>query len=105
MPVPFTTAQLPGGIYACESVEELNTWTAQVLGFNYPNVLYTEAANTNGLFHYIQPQLRIPSSELIVVNRCAVIIDESKAQNLPMWKRVKGLAAVTAIPAGFKIAS
>lgn len=103
MAIPFTTAELPAGVNAITTVEELNTWSAGVLQFNYATALYTEAANTNGLFHYMQPQLRIPSGELIIVNRCAIIIDETKAQNLPQWKRIKGLTAATVIPAGFKI--
>lgn len=103
MAIPFTTADLPQNTFACTTVEELNTWTAGILQFNYATASYTEAANTNPLFHYIQPQLRIPSAELVIVNRCAIVIDESKAQNLPQWKRIKGLAAVTAIPAGFKL--
>lgn len=103
MPIPFTTAELPTGANALTTVEQVNTWSAGVLQFNYALVQYTEAANTNGLFHYMQPQLRIPTGELVIVNRCAIIIDETTAQNLPMWKRVRGLIASTTIPAGFKI--
>lgn len=94
---------LPGGIYACATVEELNTWTAAILQFNHPLNVYTEAANTNPLFHYIQPQLRVPTGELTLVNRSAIIMDETAAQQLPIWKRVRGLSAVSTIAAGFKI--
>lgn len=103
MAIPFTTAMLPGGAYALATVEEVNTWSAAILQFNHPLNVYTEAANTNPLFHYIQPQLRVPTGELIIVNRSAIIVDEQAAQQLPMWKRVKGLAAVSAIAAGFRI--
>lgn len=103
MPIPFTTAELPGGVNAITTVEELNTWSCAVLQFNYATASYVEAANTNNLFHYIQPQLRIPDANLIIVNRAAIIMDETKAQNLPIWKRIRGLTAATVIPAGFKI--
>lgn len=103
MPIPFTTAQMPTGAFALTTVEEVNTWSAMVLQFNYATNSYTEAANTNPLFHYIQPQLRIPDGKLVYVNRCAVIVNESAAQNLPGWKRVKGLEAITSIADGFKI--
>ena len=94
---------MPTGAFALTTVEEVNTWSAGILGFNYATNQYTEAANTNGLFHYMQPQLRIPDGKLVIVNRCAIVINEAAAQNLPMWKRVKGLEAITAIPDGFKI--
>lgn len=103
MTTPFTTADLPGGAYAIATVEELVTWGNAVLAFNNAVDQYQEAANTNKLFHFIQPQLRIPSGELVIVNRAAVIVDETTAQNLPTWKRVTGLPGSTVIPAGFKI--
>lgn len=105
MPIPWTTAQLPTGAnFGITTVEELNTWTTLVLQFNYAAFGYTEAANTNPLFHYMQPQLRIPDGKLIYVNRCAIIANEAAAQNLPLWKRVRGLEAVTTIADGFRIA-
>lgn len=103
MTTPFTTADLPTGTNACTSVEQLVTWCAAVLSFNNAVDQYQEAPNTNKLFHFIQPQLRIPSGELIIVNRAAVIVNEAAAQNLPAWKRVAGLPGTTAVPAGFKL--
>lgn len=98
----FTTAQLPGGIYAPVLVEEVLTWAAAVQQFNNPTDSYTEAENSSRLFRFIQPQIRIPNGELVIINRSVIVVDETKDQNLPIWKRVKEFSN-TIIPAGFKI--
>jgi hypothetical protein len=98
----FTTAQLPGGIYAPTSVEELLVWANGVLQFNNPTDSYTEAANSSRLYRFIQPEMRTYDQELVLINRAVTIVDETKAQNLPRWKRV-GEFSNTVIPAGFKI--
>ena len=100
--IPFTTAQLPGGIYAPAYVEELLVWAAGVIQFNNPTESYTEAEGTARLFRYIQPQIRIPDGRLMLINRAVIQVDESADQNLPIWKRVKD-PANTIIPDGFKI--
>lgn len=100
--VAFTTAQLPGGTFAITTVEELVVWGNGILAFNNATNMYTEAANTNQIFHFIQPQLRIPSGNLTIVNRAALFVNEAAAQNLPPWKRIQEFSNTT-IPAGFKI--
>lgn len=98
----FTTAQLPGGIYAPATVEELVTWCLGVLQHNNPTDTYTEAANTSRLYRFIQPEIRTNDLELVLINRAVIVVDEAKDQNLPRWKRVKEFSN-TIIPAGFKI--
>lgn len=98
----FTTAQLPGGIYACTTVEQLHIWSGAVLQFNNSTDAYTEAEGTSRLFHFIQPQIRIPDKRLVVINRAVLQINESAAQNLPIWKRVNEFSN-TIIPDAFKI--
>ena len=100
--IPFTTAQLPGGIYAPAYVEELLVWANAVMQFNNPTEAYTEAEGTSRLFRYIQPEIRIPDGRLMLINRSVIQVDESGDQNLPRWKRVTD-PANTIIPAGFKI--
>lgn len=100
--IPFTTGQLPTGIYAPVYVEELHAWTGSILQFNYPTASYNEAQNTTQLFRYINPEIRIPDARLMRVFRCALEVDESAALTLPVWKRLKDPAS-TVIPAGFKI--
>lgn len=98
----FTTSLLPTGIYAPTTVEELHTWCTQVLSFNNPTDSYVESPNTARLFRFIQPEIRSYDQELILINRCVIQVDETKAQNLPRWKRVSEFSS-TVIPAGFKI--
>lgn len=98
----FNVSDLPGGIYALEKVEEVAVWANAVLQFNNPTDSYIEVANTNRLYRFIQPQLRSYDQELIIINRSVIVVDETKAQNLPIWKRVKSFSD-TLIPAGFKI--
>ena len=98
----FTTADLPGGIYAPTTVEEVLTWANAVMQFNNPTDSYVEVANTNRLYRFIQPQLRSYEQELILINRAVIVLDEKKAQNHPIWKRIKPFSD-TLIPAGFKI--
>lgn len=103
MSTPFSTANMPGGIYACQTVEEVVVWGNLVLEFNNPTNKYTEADNTNPLFHHINPQIRIPAGNLIRVCRSAIIMNDAAAQNMPVWKRVTGLSGTTAIADAFKI--
>lgn len=98
----FTTSMLPGGIYAITTVEELNAWSNLVLAFGNPTDSYVEAANTNRLYRFINPEFRIPDGQLMKIFRSAIEIDETKAQNLPTWKRVKEFSEFV-VPAGFKI--
>lgn len=98
----FSTADLPGGIYAPNSVEELLTWCCSVMQFNNPTDSYTEAANTSRLFRFIQPEIRSNDNELILINRAVIVVNESADQALPRWKRVNQFSN-TIIPAGFKI--
>ena len=98
----FTTAQLPTGIYAPTTVEELHVWSGSVLQFNNATDAYTEAEGSPRLFHCIQPQIRIPDGRLVIITRAVIVLDEAKEQNLPIWKRVHELSN-TIIPAGFKI--
>ncbi|WP_275336225.1 hypothetical protein [Nodosilinea sp. PGN35] len=98
----FTTAMLPTGNYAITTVEELADWCNAVLAFNNATDSYSEALNTNRIFRFIRPELRIPDGDLIRVCRCALQIDESKAQNLPSWKRIKEFSD-TVVPAAFKL--
>lgn len=104
MPIPFTTSDLPTGIYACTSIQELHAWTGSILQFNYPTQLYTEAQNSTPLFRYINPEIRIPDTRLVRLYRCVLEVDEAAAQTLPVWKRLKD-PTNTIIPAGFKIGS
>lgn len=98
----FTTAQLPTGIYAPTTVEELAVWANALLQFNNPTDAYTEAEGTSRLFHFINPQIRIPDQRLVIINRAVLIVDETADQNMPIWKRVKPFSN-TIIPAGFSI--
>lgn len=98
----FTTAMLPGGAFAITTVEELVDWSVSVLAFNNATDTYMEALNTNRIFRFMKPELRIPDGDLIKVCRAVITVDESKAQNLPSWKRVLPFSE-TVIPAGFKI--
>lgn len=98
----FTTAMLPTGTYAIQTLEELIDWTNAVACFNNPTDTEIEALNTNRILRFMRPELRIPSGELIRVCRSMVGINEAAAQNLPSWKRVKEYS-VTTIPAGFKL--
>lgn len=98
----FTTAQLPGGIYAPTSVEELIVWCCGVLQHNNSTDAYTEAANTSRLYRFIQPETRTYDQELVLINRAVIVVNETAAQNLPRWKRVNEFSD-TVIPAGFKI--
>ncbi len=97
----FTTANLPTGANAITTVEELNYWSTLVLGFNNATLQYREADNIPNLFRVIHPQLRVPDGEIVVINRAVLVINESAAQTLPQWKRVKEISN-TEIPNGFK---
>lgn len=99
----FTTAQLPGGIYAPTSLEELLVWNIACLQHLNPTDSYTEAPNTSRLYRFIQPQVRSFEQELILINRGVIVLNETKAQNLPIWKRVNEFSN-TIIPDAFKIA-
>lgn len=99
----FTTAMLPTGIYAITTVEELNVWANAVLAFGNPTDSYVEAANTNRIFRFITPEFRTPDAELVKICRSAITIDETKAQNLPTWKRIKPFSNI-AVADAFKIA-
>ncbi len=98
----FTTGQLPTGIYALTTVEEVVVWSNAVLAFANPTDSYVEAANTNRIFRFIHPEFRNPDAELMRICRSALVIDETKAQQLPVWKRVKPFSSIV-IPAGFSI--
>lgn len=98
----FSTADLPEGIYAPSTVEELITWATAVLQFNNPTDAYTEAANTSRLYRFIQPEIRTNDQELVLINRSVIVVNEAADQNLPRWKRVSEFSN-TIIPAGFKI--
>jgi hypothetical protein len=100
----FTTAQLPGGIYAPTTVEELVVWACGVLQHNNPTDAYTEAANFSRLYRFIQPEMRTYDQELVLINRAVIVVDETKDQNLPRWKRVREFSN-TLIAAGFKISA
>ncbi|WP_156119853.1 hypothetical protein [Leptolyngbya sp. KIOST-1] len=97
----FTSAQLPTGAFAITTLEELVTWSTAVLSFNNSTDSYTEAPNTNRIYRYIQPQLRVPDGELIIVNRAMIVVNETAAQNLPVWKRVREFSQ-TVIPTSFR---
>lgn len=99
----FTTSQLPTGAFAITTVEELNVWANAVLAFGNPTDTYVEAANTNRIFRFINPEFRTPDAELMRICRSALAVDEAKAQNLPVWKRIKPFSSIV-IPAGFSIA-
>ncbi len=98
----FTTGQLPTGIYSITTVEELAAWSNAVLAFGNPTDTYVEAANTNRIFRFIHPEFRTPDSELMRICRSALVIDETKAQQLPVWKRIKPFSSIV-IPAAFSI--
>lgn len=98
----FSTAQLPGGIYAPTTLEELIVWGTACAQHLNPTDSYTEAPNTSRLFRAIQPMVRTPDADLILINRTVIVVDESKSQSLPIWKRVK-IISDTIIPDGFKI--
>lgn len=98
----FTTAQLPSGIYACTTVEQLHAWSGAVLQFNNATSAYTESEGTARLFRFIQPQIRIPEGKLICISRAALDINEAAQQQLPIWKRISEFSNTT-IPAGFSI--
>jgi hypothetical protein len=97
----FTTADLPTGANAITTIEELHAWATLVLGFNNATLQYREGENIPNLFRAIHPQLRIPSGELVVINRVALNIRENQPQTAPQWKRVAELSNTT-IPAGFR---
>jgi hypothetical protein len=98
----FTTAQLPTGIYAITTVEELAVWSNAVLAFSNPTDSYVEAANTNRIFRFINPEFRTPDAELMRICRSAIVVDETKAQQLPSWKKAKPFSNII-IPAAFSI--
>jgi hypothetical protein len=96
----FLTADIPADI---TTIEQLNTWTTEILAFNNPTDSYVEAANTNRLYRFFSFLTRIPSAEKTRINRVALTVDETlEVEGQPSWIAVKEYSN-SSIPASFKV--